>query len=180
MGFSPRYTPVTGRLHTRYAPVRRSSPKYCYLALPLDLHVLSLPLAFILSQDQTLHCKNCSFLPFDSSSCLTHISICMPTHAISIFSSFQISLVSCRRFLWRKTGAKVQPFFIPAKYFFIFFRFFIRSGWFTICYMRKFFFRRGGYGGSHGAEGGVFLGFSGGIGWAAWWHDNSSCCVSVI
>ena len=24
--------------------------------LPLDLHVLSLPLAFILSQDQTLHC----------------------------------------------------------------------------------------------------------------------------
>ena len=26
------------------------------LVLPLDLHVLSLPLAFILSQDQTLHC----------------------------------------------------------------------------------------------------------------------------
>ena len=26
------------------------------LMLPLDLHVLSLPLAFILSQDQTLHC----------------------------------------------------------------------------------------------------------------------------
>ena len=29
------------------------------LMLPLDLHVLSLPLAFILSQDQTLHCKCC-------------------------------------------------------------------------------------------------------------------------
>jgi hypothetical protein len=27
--------------------------------LPHDLHVLSLPLAFILSQDQTLHCKKC-------------------------------------------------------------------------------------------------------------------------
>ena len=26
------------------------------LSLPLDLHVLSLSLAFILSQDQTLHC----------------------------------------------------------------------------------------------------------------------------
>ena len=64
VGFSPRYTPVTGRLHTRYAPVRRSSPVYCYTALPLDLHVLSLPLAFILSQDQTLHCKNCSFFTF--------------------------------------------------------------------------------------------------------------------
>ena len=61
---SPRYSPVTGRLHTRYAPVRRSSAEYCYSLLPLDLHVLGLPLAFILSQDQTLHCKNCSlFLP---------------------------------------------------------------------------------------------------------------------
>ena len=29
------------------------------IMLPLDLHVLSLPLAFILSQDQTLHCKCC-------------------------------------------------------------------------------------------------------------------------
>ncbi len=31
---------------------------YCIatIVLPLDLHVLSLPLAFILSQDQTLHC----------------------------------------------------------------------------------------------------------------------------
>jgi hypothetical protein len=32
--------------------------------LPLDLHVLSLPLAFILSQDQTLHCKCCLILTF--------------------------------------------------------------------------------------------------------------------
>ena len=31
---------------------------YCYIALPLDLHVLSLPLAFILSQDQTLRCRS--------------------------------------------------------------------------------------------------------------------------
>ena len=47
------YAPVKGRLHTRYAPVRRS--QISKLILPLDLHVLSLPLAFILSQDQTLH-----------------------------------------------------------------------------------------------------------------------------
>ena len=67
MEFSLRYTPVTGRLHTRYAPVRRSPAVYCYTPLPLDLHVLSLPLAFILSQDQTLHCKNCSFTFIDSS-----------------------------------------------------------------------------------------------------------------
>ena len=30
--------------------------------LPLDLHVLSLSLAFILSQDQTLRCSNCFFI----------------------------------------------------------------------------------------------------------------------
>ena len=33
------------------------SEKASFLLLPLDLHVLGLPLAFILSQDQTLHCK---------------------------------------------------------------------------------------------------------------------------
>ncbi len=48
------YPPVKGRLHTRYAPVRYSH-KYCYL-IPFNLHVLGLPLALILSQDQTLHC----------------------------------------------------------------------------------------------------------------------------
>jgi hypothetical protein len=49
-----------GRLHTRYAPVRRSSPDKS--GLPLDLHVLGLPLAFILSQDQTLHCISSSLI----------------------------------------------------------------------------------------------------------------------
>ena len=56
---SPGYPPLIGKLHTRYSPVRRSPPKYCYPVLPLDLHVLSLSLAFILSQDQTLRCWNC-------------------------------------------------------------------------------------------------------------------------
>ena len=53
---SPGYSPLIGRLHTRYSPVRRSPPMYCYIVLPLDLHVLGLSLAFILSQDQTLRC----------------------------------------------------------------------------------------------------------------------------
>ena len=50
--------PDRGRLHTCYSPVRRSPAKQSKLCspLPLDLHVLSLPLAFILSQDQTLRC----------------------------------------------------------------------------------------------------------------------------
>ena len=55
---SAGYLPVRGWLHTCYSPVRRSPPGYCYPVLPLDLHVLSLSLAFILSQDQTLHGKS--------------------------------------------------------------------------------------------------------------------------
>ena len=47
-----------GRLHTCYSPVRRSPAGKAEASppLPLDLHVLSLSLAFILSQDQTLRC----------------------------------------------------------------------------------------------------------------------------
>ena len=51
-------------MHTRYSPVRRSPPVCCHTAMPLDLHVLSLPLAFILSQDQTLRCFICFILFF--------------------------------------------------------------------------------------------------------------------
>ena len=46
------YPPDKGRLRTRYSPVRHSSASEDLL--PFDLHVLGLPLAFILSQDQTL------------------------------------------------------------------------------------------------------------------------------
>jgi hypothetical protein len=53
---SGSYPRVRGRLLTCYSPVRRSStPKR---AFPLDLHVLSTPPAFVLSQDQTLHRKH--------------------------------------------------------------------------------------------------------------------------
>src|SRR5215813_513465 len=46
--------PPKGRLPTCYSPVRRFTrgPKPPF---SLDLHVLSLPLTFALSQDQTLH-----------------------------------------------------------------------------------------------------------------------------
>ena len=54
---STGYPPVEGRLHTCYSPVRRSPPSaLLHHVLPLDLHVLGLSLAFILSQDQTLRC----------------------------------------------------------------------------------------------------------------------------
>ena len=53
------YPPVQGRLPTRYSPVRHSvkgklQPKSLFSSASFDLHVLSTPPAFILSQDQTL------------------------------------------------------------------------------------------------------------------------------
>ena len=46
--------PRKGRLPTRYSPVRHSPPGSKLPVLPFDLHVLSMPPAFVLSQDQTL------------------------------------------------------------------------------------------------------------------------------
>ena len=59
------YPPVQGRLPTRYSPVRHSVtkvfiPKKSVLSASFDLHVLSTPPAFILSQDQTLVKSVCS------------------------------------------------------------------------------------------------------------------------
>jgi hypothetical protein len=53
--------PLKGRLPTCYSPVRRFTrqPK---LPFSLDLHVLSPPLTFALSQDQTLHLILITFL----------------------------------------------------------------------------------------------------------------------
>ena len=68
-GLSACYGHVAHALRT-LAPVADKS--IATLSLPLDLHVLSLPLAFILSQDQTLHCT--SFL-YSSSTILTSSSL---------------------------------------------------------------------------------------------------------
>ena len=120
MEFSLRYPPVTGRLYTRYAPVRRSSAAYCYALLPLDLHVLSLPLAFILSQDQTLHCKNFCSLPLT-----LRVPLRPPQEPASdtrylLFQPFQCP---CASFFNNplpeaKASAKIQPFSkLPKKIF---------------------------------------------------------------
>ena len=123
MEISLRYPPVTGRLHTRYAPVRRSSAEYCYSLLPLDLHVLSLPLAFILSQDQTLHCKNCSFYLLTRLVSTSYHYKMFDTRYLYLLIRFKFlspsfsTTFSTSRFS-SKADAKIQPFSIPAKYFF--------------------------------------------------------------
>ena len=99
--------------------------------LPLDLHVLSLQLAFILSQDQTLHCKSivsqhkadfCSvqdavqFIDFINTLRLTHINIYIYKTSIdgSIFFLYYLYCLSifqrtcCFRF---KSGCKGKRFY---------------------------------------------------------------------
>ena len=111
---SPGYSPLIGRLHTRYSPVRRSPPMYCYIVLPLDLHVLSLSLAFILSQDQTLRCLNC-FLSLCSefvfiSSLLTVLifNTCTTCWYVNLSKNFRF-LFDC--------GCKGKDFFLTTKFF---------------------------------------------------------------
>ena len=109
------------------------------VALPLDLHVLSLPLAFILSQDQTLLCIVLKFLaswhPFHS--CVSGGHPCHARHGIDAleflvfryllycFSSLVNDLfMSIREPLSPSLGppfperdCKGTPFFFPSKLF---------------------------------------------------------------
>ena len=93
--------------------------------LPLDLHVLSLSLAFILSQDQTLRCSNCFMsllkIPlFPGSSILLTVFI-LNTCTTVVYVNF--SKNSFQSFL-SKRGAKVRIFiFIFQIFFEVFFRF---------------------------------------------------------
>ena len=54
---SKSYSGARGRLVTHYSPVRHSHPGSKLPGIPFDLHVLSTPPAFILSQNRTLHKK---------------------------------------------------------------------------------------------------------------------------
>ncbi len=55
---SRSYSGAQGRLVTHYSPVRHSHPGSKLPGIPFDLHVLSTPPAFILSQNRTLHNKH--------------------------------------------------------------------------------------------------------------------------
>ena len=166
MEVSLRYTPVAGRLHTRYAPVRRSPAVHCCAPLPLDLHVLSLPLAFILSQDQTLHCMNCFALP-KLVRCLTSRG----SRGLSDTRCLPIPKFQCPRSRFRtpsqgavfssKAGAKIQPIFNPTNIFFLFSGKFFRPCCASACCKRRFFSSAAGTGTQNGVSGAVPRRFSG-------------------
>ena len=113
---SPGYPPVQGRLHTRYAPVRRSPPnKQACFMLPLDLHVLGLPLAFILSQDQTLHCK-CKILICLSDLFIITTLMIMDTLLLRLYFNLFKELISISH-LFFKRAAKLILFPILQNFF---------------------------------------------------------------
>src|SRR5512133_2295199 len=103
------YPSVTGRLHTRYSPVRHSHPDCS--GIPFDLHVLGLPLAFILSQDQTLRCK--LKVKIFSSSDVTLDLICvtflvLPFSIFSMNSALRLFIYSS--FIARNPSCEVPSF----------------------------------------------------------------------
>ena len=102
-------------MHTCYSPVRRSPAGESKLSppMPLDLHVLSLSLAFILSQDQTLRCcyivfsffsikKAISFLLLPSQSLATNSETSAPGLSPELFAVYcvlRIERSRCRDLL---------------------------------------------------------------------------------
>ena len=67
---SQAYPTVRGRSPTCYSPVRHSSTHHQrWQAFPFDLHVLSTPPAFVLSQDQTLQPQHTLRIPHKSVCC---------------------------------------------------------------------------------------------------------------
>ena len=145
------YPPLVGWLHTRYSPVRRSPAEHCCSPLPLDLHVLSLSLAFILSQDQTLHCLNC-FFPFAQASVSIPL-LCLFLTVVIPQYLYYFSSCLCKsfkdRFLLRtpffgNAGANVHPFSFLSKLFHLFFTIILcRRTYFSVSqtgYGKGFFF----------------------------------------
>ena len=109
--------------------------------LPLDLHVLSLSLAFILSQDQTLRCSNCFMsllkIPlFPGSSILLTVFIlntCTTVVYVN-FSKNSFQSVSCETWCKGKDFYFYLPNFFES-FFDLFFRKFFRNDFRTFAWI---------------------------------------------
>ena len=110
--------------------------------LPLDLHVLSLSLAFILSQDQTLRCSNC-FMSLLKIPLFFQVQVFLTVFILNTCTTVvyvNFSKNSSQSFL-AKRGAKVRIFIfifqIFSKVFFsiYFFRSLFRNGFRTFAWI---------------------------------------------
>ena len=87
--------------------------------LPLDLHVLSLSLAFILSQDQTLHCTFISFIRLSLNSSFIVVEI-ERWYFITLYLYYIFVVFNLSKNLFpfsSKRTAKLRHFFELTKYF---------------------------------------------------------------
>ena len=89
-------------------------------SLPLDLHVLSLSLAFILSQDQTLRCLNCFIILAPESVIVvqSHTSLTVSIRKIN-FPILVLLVELCKslkelfcRFRFANVAAKIRTFIL--------------------------------------------------------------------
>ena len=120
-GLSPCYRQIAYALLTR-APVAAKS--IATLALPLDLHVLGLSLAFILSQDQTLRCIALFFsLYLRRSPGRNRRSLSIVLHLLlsNIFNELRLPPNTGRPGVLSKSDAKVGLFYIPLQIFYALF-----------------------------------------------------------
>ena len=114
-GLSPCYRWIAYVLLTR-APV--ADKGIATSSLPLDLHVLSLSLAFILSQDQTLRCLNCFIILAPESVIVvqSHTSLTVSIRKIN-FPILVLLVELCKslkepsRYRFSIAAAKVRTFF---------------------------------------------------------------------
>ena len=93
------YSPLSGRSPTCYAPIRHS-PRSCDQSA-FDLHVLSTPPAFILSQDQTLR-QNCGIpteveRPGDHSAANRPKAVRHPSFTTLVLFPITLQLLRCPR-----------------------------------------------------------------------------------
>ena len=134
-----RINPLFSRLFASYRQVtyvlRTRSPvvskKASFFLLPLDLHVLGLPLAFILSQDQTLHCISLNVCPTPGNPESPHqngsflILRCRYNMYMNFLSFFSfktpLSVFQKRLALSAKRVQIYAPYFLTTKCFSIFF-----------------------------------------------------------
>ena len=88
--------------------------------LPLDLHVLSLSLAFILSQDQTLHCTFYFFVCSLNSSVFIVVNFLTVVFLFTLYLYYIFVVFNLSKNLFpflSKRTAKLRHFFESTKYF---------------------------------------------------------------
>ena len=102
-------------MRTRYSPVRHSSATKTEAPalLPFDLHVLSLPLAFILSQDQTLHSKTLLRTPIQNQGPLHSLyqTVSDACNNSKISQKSRLRLLSC---VHAKSFYPFSPYLLPS------------------------------------------------------------------